>query len=100
MGQPRDLTDPVGRTHDNAPGFPAELAARIVRMLTDSGQLVLDPFVGTGTATAIAHLLERRWIGIDNNADIAAAALDHTLMQRPAGGASAADAGAAGAPVH
>ena len=56
-------------------------------MLTEPGELVLDPFVGTGTTTAVAHLLERRWIGMDNNADNAAAALDHTLMQRPADGA-------------
>ncbi len=39
----------VRRNDDDAPRFPDELAARIVRMLTEPGQLVLDPFVGTGT---------------------------------------------------
>jgi len=78
----------VGRNDEDAPRFPDELAARIVRMLTDPGEIVLDPFVGTGTTTAIAHLLERRWIGIDNNPKNSAAALDHTLMQRPASDAS------------
>ncbi|MCY4636044.1 MAG: DNA methyltransferase [Acidobacteria bacterium] len=38
----------VGRNDDNAPRFPDELAARIVRVPTQPGQLVLDPFVGTG----------------------------------------------------
>ena len=85
----------VGRNDDAAPRFPCEIASRVIRILTEPGELVLDPFVGTGTTTAVAHLLERRWIGIDNNAGNAAAALDHTLMQRPAD-----DAGAVGAPVH
>ena len=90
----------VGRNDDNAPRFPCEIASRVIRMLTARGELVLDPFVGTGTTTAIAHLLERRWIGIDANPDNAGAALDHTLMQRPAGGAPALDAGGTGRPVH
>lgn len=82
----------VGRNDDDAPRFPDELAARIVRMLTGPGELVLDPFVGTGTTTAVAHLLARRWIGIDANPHNAKAALDRTLMQRPAGGAPAPEA--------
>ena len=90
----------MGRNDDNAPRFPDELAARIVRMLTQPGQLVLDPFVGTGTTTAVAHLLERRWIGIDANPETARAALDRTLMRHPAGGAPAPDARGAGQLVH
>lgn len=78
----------VGRNDDDAPRFPHELAGRVIRLLSEPGQLVLDPFVGTGTTTAAAHLLERRWIGVDINPENAQAALDHTLMQRPAGGAT------------
>ena len=69
-------------------------------MLTDPGDIVLDPFVGTGTTTAVAHLLERRWIGIDANPDNASAALDHTLMQRRAGEAPSPGAQHAGRAVH
>ena len=79
----------VGRNDDGAPRFPEELAARIVRMLTEPGEIVLDPFVGTGTTTAVAHLLERRWIGIDMNPRNAESALDRTLMQQPASDAPA-----------
>lgn len=89
----------VGR-NDDAPRFPAELAARIIRLLSEPGQLVLDPFVGTGTTTAAAHLLERRWIGVDLNPKNAQAALDHTLLQRPASGATTAGADGAGHVVH
>ena len=89
----------VGRNDDAAPRFPDELAARVVRMLTEPGDLVLDPFVGTGTTTAVAHRLERRWIGIDSNPGNAEAALDRTLMQ---GRANAANAPAedAGRVIH
>ncbi len=90
----------VGRNYDNAPRFPAELAARVIRLLTEPGQLVLDPFVGTGTTTATAHLLERRWIGIDVNPENAQDALDHTLMQRPAEAPPAPDAQDAGSVIH
>ncbi len=90
----------VGHNDDDAPRFPDELAARIVRMLTDPGQLVLDPFVGTGTTTAVAHLLERRWIGIDANPQTAKAALNRTLMQPRAAAAPAPDARGAGQLVH
>ena len=71
----------VGRNDDKAPRFPTELVARLIRLLSDPGQLVLDPFVGTGTTTAAAHLLERRWIGIDIDPQNTESALDHTLMQ-------------------
>lgn len=77
----------VSQNDDNAPRFPDELAARIVRMLTEAEQLVLDPFVGTGTTTAMAELLGRRWIGIDINPQNAETALDRTLKQSPAGAA-------------
>ena len=49
-------------------------------MLTEPGELVLDPFVGTGTTTAVAHRLERRWIGIDNPQDGAAPGADGGKM--------------------
>ncbi len=45
--------------------FPLELARRVVRLFSASGDLVLDCFVGSGT-TAIAAMHEgRRYIGID-----------------------------------
>lgn len=47
--------------------FPLELPRRVIRLLTDKGDLVLDCFVGSGT-TAVAAILERRnYIGIDRD---------------------------------
>jgi DNA modification methylase len=45
--------------------FPLELPRRLIRLLTDPGDTVLDCFVGSGT-TAQASILEgRHYIGID-----------------------------------
>lgn len=45
--------------------LPAHLLERIILMTTDEGDIVLDPFVGTGTTTVAAKRLGRKFIGID-----------------------------------
>ena len=42
------------------------LLQRILETATLPGDLVLDPFVGSGTTTAVAQRLGRAWIGCDN----------------------------------
>jgi hypothetical protein len=44
---------------------PERLLERIIRAASSEGDLVLDPFCGCGTAVAVAHRLNRAWIGID-----------------------------------
>jgi len=52
-------------------GFPTQkpeaLIARLVSLASDPGDLVLDCFIGSGTAAAVAQKLGRRWIGCDIN---------------------------------
>lgn len=49
--------------HDSK--FPVELPRRVIKLFTNSGDIVLDCFIGSGT-TAIAALTEaRKYIGID-----------------------------------
>lgn len=56
----------VRANDDHEAKFPLELPRRAIRLLTDSGDLVVDCFVGSGT-TAVAAILEgRRFIGVDN----------------------------------
>ncbi len=38
---------------------------RIIEMLSVDGDNVLDSFLGSGTTSATAHKLNRKWIGID-----------------------------------
>ena len=45
--------------------FPEEVTERIVRACSEVGNLVLDPFTGSGTVPKVAHGLGRRWIGIE-----------------------------------
>ena len=54
--------------------FPEGLAARVIRLFSPAGGTVLDPFVGTGTTTAVAKRLGRRWLGIDSSPGTAAMA--------------------------
>ena len=44
---------------------PEALLYRILLACTQPGDLVIDPFFGTGTTGAVAKLLGRRWIGIE-----------------------------------
>jgi site-specific DNA-methyltransferase (adenine-specific) len=53
-------------------GYPTQkpvlLLERILRIATDEGDVVLDPFCGSGTTLVAARLLHRRAIGIDTSA--------------------------------
>lgn len=45
--------------------FPAELPKRAIMMHTDPGDLVLDPFMGSGTTLIAAEQLQRRCVGME-----------------------------------
>ncbi|MBI3813607.1 MAG: site-specific DNA-methyltransferase [Nitrospinae bacterium] len=44
---------------------PERLIQRILTLATNEGDLVLDSFLGSGTTAAVAHKMNRRWIGIE-----------------------------------
>ncbi len=44
---------------------PETLLERIIHIATNSGDLVLDSFLGSGTTAAVAHKMGRKWIGIE-----------------------------------
>jgi len=46
---------------------PLALLERILQMSTEKGDIVLDPFCGSGTTLVAAEKLGRKWIGIDNS---------------------------------
>jgi adenine-specific DNA-methyltransferase len=44
---------------------PERLMHRIIAIATNTGDFVLDSFLGSGTTAAVAHKMGRRWIGIE-----------------------------------
>ena len=44
---------------------PEMLVKRILELATQPGDLVLDSFLGSGTTSAVAHKMGRKWIGIE-----------------------------------
>jgi adenine-specific DNA-methyltransferase len=44
---------------------PEQLIKRILEIATNEGDLVLDAYLGSGTTTAVAHKMNRKYIGIE-----------------------------------
>jgi site-specific DNA-methyltransferase (adenine-specific) len=49
--------------------FPEEIPRRLVRLYTFPGDLVLDPFAGSGTTAAVSIAEGRRWAAYELNAE-------------------------------
>jgi len=45
--------------------FPASLPQFFIKLLTEPGDLVIDPFAGSNTTGAVAERLNRRWIACE-----------------------------------
>lgn len=61
MYEPRDIRDK--KVHPAV--FPIAMAKRVIEQFTHRGELVLDPFNGTGTTLVAAQDLERNAVGFD-----------------------------------
>lgn len=45
--------------------FPIELPARCIKLYTFEGEIVLDPFIGSGTTAVAAIKLNRHYVGYE-----------------------------------
>jgi DNA modification methylase len=63
MLQPADKVEPTGYPTQK----PEHLLARIVQAASNPGDLIFDPFMGSGTTQAAAMKLGRRFLGSDIN---------------------------------
>ena len=74
----------VRANDDHEAKFPLELPRRLIRLLTDAGDVVMDPFVGSGTSAIAAVSENRQFIGIDispSSAKMAKSALNKALKE-------------------
>ena len=60
-------TECANRNHSAT--FPVELPAWFIKLFTQPGDLVLDPFMGSGTTALAAVRLGRCFVGIDTNGE-------------------------------
>ncbi len=67
-------------------GYPTQkpilLLEQIIKLVTDENDIVLDPFMGSGTTLVAAKMLNRRYIGIDISkkaVELAAARLESLI---------------------
>ncbi len=69
----RDLAYPSNVLHlatecgnkNHSAAFPKSLPAWFIKLFSEPGDLVLDPFVGSGTTCIVAYELQRNYLGIE-----------------------------------
>ena len=73
----RDMVYPTNVIHmatecgnkNHSAAFPIDLPAWFIKLFTKQGDIVLDPFIGSGTTAIAAIELGRRYVGIDISED-------------------------------
>ncbi|HEX6103842.1 MAG TPA: site-specific DNA-methyltransferase, partial [Alphaproteobacteria bacterium] len=88
---PERLRDSAGRK-SHPTQKPEALLHRVIMASTRPGEIVLDPFFGSGTTGAVAKRLGRRWIGIERDKDYARIAAARIAEVRAASDPSLVDA--------
>lgn len=71
------------RKHGKHPSQkPMEVMNRLVIGCTKENDIIIDPFMGSGTLPVAAELNKRRYIGIDNNKEFCELALKRVRFER------------------
>ena len=63
--------------------FPEQLAYKILKNFTNIGDIIYDPFIGTGTTAYVCKSMNRKYIGSEikeNYIDIAKQRLEHKIL--------------------
>ena len=90
----RDMVYPTNVLHlatessnkNHSATFPVALPRWFIRLFTEPGDVVLDPFIGSGSTAVAAIELSRQYLGIDTNSEFVALSrqrLDETQVKIP-----------------
>ena len=87
----RDLVYPTNVVHmatecfnrDHSAAYPVDLPSWFIKLFTQEGDLVLDPFIGSGTTAVAAKQLGRHFGGIDVDKAFIALAKERLLTTQP-----------------
>jgi DNA modification methylase len=77
----RAYVNPPIRTHEHTTEKPLDLMLALVADFTDPGEVILDPFCGSGTTGVAAIRLGRRFIGIEKDPTYAQLARDRIAAE-------------------
>ena len=73
VGSNRTSSNEIKALFPGIEGFatpkPERLMERILTIGSNPGDIVLDCFAGSGTTTAVAHKMGRRWVAVEREAD-------------------------------
>jgi site-specific DNA-methyltransferase (adenine-specific) len=81
-----DITIPFWSMPENTPHptqKPEKLLAKIILASSNKGDVVLDPFLGSGTTAAVAKKLGRNYIGIERDEEYCCYALKRLERAEP-----------------
>jgi site-specific DNA-methyltransferase (adenine-specific) len=67
-------SEPRKRANSHPTVKPTDLMRHLVRLVTPTGGVVLDPFLGSGTTALAAEMEGFQWIGIEREAEYVAIA--------------------------
>jgi len=82
--------------------MPIGVLNRIIKASSNPGDLVVDPFNGSGTTVVSAALLDRNYVGIDQSEEYVSYAqkrLDHALAAKAASDSSSGSVNGNGSPL-
>ncbi len=86
----RDLVYPTNVLHmatecanrDHSATFPVELPSWFIKLFTQPGDMVLDPFMGSGTTAFAAIQLGRKYVGVEINREYVELARKRTAQEQ------------------
>jgi site-specific DNA-methyltransferase (adenine-specific) len=66
---------------NHSAAFPEELPEWFIKLFTEQGDTVLDPFMGSGTTLAVAHRMGRKGVGVELLPEYFAKVQEHFTQQ-------------------